>query len=230
MPPPVLVKVAAAGVNVLPVLVRYGWSVRTTFWLTTVEVAVMSSRCLPRRYCAAVTARTSGRGWTVTVVNSGSEATPAVFVAVMVRLMTTGVTVPSTRVGAVAVIVAEVGPVDFAGEVRLSRAGAPVWLTEKVRDCALGSVPLTGMLMAPPENTRMGATWLTVGWGVALTLIVALEVAEPQRLVAESVAVTVDAGVNPRAEKTALPTPFVVKVPLEAVQSRVTGAVPVVLP
>src|SRR3954463_9005312 len=198
MPPPVLVKVAAAGVNVMPVLGRYGCSVRTTFGLTTVEVAVMSSRCLPRRYCAAVTATTSGSGCTVTVVNSGSDATPPVFVAVMVRLMVEGRIWPGGSTGAVAVKVADAGPVEVT--FAPVRAGAPAWMTVKVRASAgtFGSVPVKAMVTAPPENTVTGNAWLTVGWAAALIVIVALELADPPRFVAVSVAVTGE--VAPSAE------------------------------
>src|SRR4051812_9960494 len=202
MPPPVLVKVAAAGVNVMPVLVRYGCSVRTTFGLTTVELAVMSSRCLPSRYCAAVTATESGSGCTVTVVNSGSEVAPPVFVAVMVRLMVEGRIWPAGSTGAVAVKVADAGPVEVT--VAPVSAGAPAWVTVKVRASAgtFGSVPVKAMLTAAPENTVTGNTWLTVGWAAALIVIVALALADPAQFDAVSVAVTGE--VAPTAEKMAL--------------------------
>src|SRR3954451_58430 len=113
MPPPVLVKRPLGGVKIAPVVVRYGCKVRVTFGLVTDDVAVMSSRCLLRRYPAAVTVTTSGSGLTVTMVNSGNEVVPPTLVAVMVRFTGGGgATCPSGSTGAVKVSVAVLGPVE----------------------------------------------------------------------------------------------------------------------
>src|SRR4051812_48290998 len=223
MPPPVFVNVAARGVTIAPGGGREGCSVRITVGLITVDVAVISRRCLFRRYCADVTAMTSGSGCTVTVVNSGAETAPPVFVAVMVRLMTTGLIVPGTSVGAVAVTVAVDGPVE--GAARPTSAGAPACVTAKVSASAgtFGSMPLTGSTIAAPEKTVIGATWFTVGVAAGLmAIVVDDETVFEQASVTVSVAAT--GVVAPIAEKTPFAALAGVTVPLDTVQRNVSGA------
>src|SRR6267154_1857702 len=139
------------GSNVAPDLVRYGWSVRTTFGLTTEDTAVRLSRCLLRRYCAVTPVMASGIGLTVTVVWSGAEVVPPVFVAVIERLITSDAVVPAARVGAVNDTVAEV-PDTGVTERPMSEAG--FCATAKVTLWPCGSVAVTVKLARAPENTE----------------------------------------------------------------------------
>src|SRR4051812_2781934 len=191
MPPPVFVNVfpSPVGSKMMPVTVRYGCSLSTTVGLTTVVVAVMSSRTLLVRYCAAVTATTSGAGLMVTVVTCGAEFAFPVLVATTLRV-TTDDAVPADSAGAVKVTVAVLGPV--ARVVTPMSAGVPVCVTLNTRLCAgtFGSVPLRRMLPAAPANTVIGGIGLTVGVPDGPTVIVATAVAVPQALLTASVAVT----------------------------------------
>src|SRR5436305_13620835 len=129
------------GSKMTPVVVKYGFRKSRAFGSD--DDAVTMSRCFVTRISTEAMVTTSGSALTVTVVPAAAEVTPPLFVAVIVRLMTSA-GVPTGRVGAVNVTVAEAGPVEVT--LRLTRAGAPVWVTANVTAWAgtFGSVEVTG--------------------------------------------------------------------------------------
>jgi hypothetical protein len=148
---------------------------------------VTIKRCLPVLNSPERGVIRSGSGLIVTEVNSGAETTPAEFVAVMVSWITVFVTWVGGNVGAVKVRLAVVGPVGVMA--RLTRAGAPVCVTVQASGVSagtLGSEPLTGKFPGAPENTVIGATWLTTGAKAAFTVTCVLAVLLPQLFVAVS--------------------------------------------
>src|SRR5512140_450892 len=215
MPPPVLVNTEprGAGSKSVPVVVTYGTSVRISSGVTLVDVAVMSSRCLLMRYWAAVTVIWSSVAITVIEVRTGEEVRPPVFVAVMLRLISC---CPTGTVGAMAVSVAVLGPVEVI--VRLSSALAGDWVALKVRACAgtFGSVPLSSMRSEALENTEMGGTGFTAGAPGSWMVMLVLVVAEPQELVTVRLAVTGDTA--PTALKIGLAAVVLEREPLLTVQ------------
>jgi hypothetical protein len=172
----------------------YGCSVKTTFGLITDDVAVMISRCFPVRYSADVTATTSAAGLTVTVVNSGADDTPALFVATMVKdSVTPGA--PIARVW-VKVALAALGGCWSTWRGAVFGAGPPVWVTLKVRVRPPGSAPVMFIVTGVPDNTVWGATWLTIGESTT-TGTLTLALADPAELVTVTVKLRVvapDAG------------------------------------
>jgi hypothetical protein len=90
-------------------------------------------------------------GLMVTVVETGAENTPAVFVAVTVTVTSVGVVTPD---GAVKVTLAVVAPVEVMA--RFNSEIVPVWLTDQVSGTAagtLGSEAETAKLPPDPEST-----------------------------------------------------------------------------
>jgi hypothetical protein len=106
--------------------------------LALVVLAVTIKRCFPVRYSPESGVMRSGSGLTVTEVNSDAETTPAEFVAVMVSWITVLVTWFTGSVGAVNVRFPVVAPVGVM--VRLTRAGAPVWVTVQARGVSAGTL------------------------------------------------------------------------------------------
>jgi hypothetical protein len=82
-----------AGLYIMPVVVRYGCSVKIAAGLF--DEAVITNRCLLVLYSDAVTATMSTGGWTVTVVDV--DCAPAVLI---VRVTTSFVKVPNGSSGA----------------------------------------------------------------------------------------------------------------------------------
>src|SRR5215831_14389854 len=90
----------------VPVVVRYGCSLRVTFGFAS--VTWMISRFWLARNSAEVGMIASGIGFTVTVVETGAEAIPALFLAVMLTVTVVGVSCVAGRIGARKVMVAPV--------------------------------------------------------------------------------------------------------------------------
>src|SRR3982751_3914227 len=83
MPPPLLRRIPTApGTTRFPAVERYGSIVRVTLGLITLLVAMRLRRCLPARYSTDVNATTSEMGFTVTLIETGDELTPALLVAI----------------------------------------------------------------------------------------------------------------------------------------------------
>jgi hypothetical protein len=217
----------------VPVAVRYGCSFNTTLALLADEVAVRISRCLPVRYSAAVTPTRSGSGLTVTVVVTAAEVSGAVFVALMVRVITVGATWPTGSTGALKETFAVVGPVGVT--VSPIRAGAPAWVTVKVRGVSagtLGSDPLIAKVrLSAPENTEIGATALAVGARAAFTVTEEFEVELPQLFEAVSERFTTVCAATTGAVYVALAELSGAMLPeAGGAQLNVMGAVPLELP
>lgn len=156
-------------------------------------------------------------GFTVTVVDTGAEATPAAFVAVTVTVTSVAVVTPD---GAVKVTFAVVVPVEAMA--RFTRAIEPVWETVQVSGTeggALGSDPLTAKLPALPEVTLCGAIGFTVGAKAALTVTVLVAVPDEQVLVTMSDRFTVVPPAVCGAVKFGLATAALSNVPALAVHA-----------
>src|SRR4051794_6874920 len=125
----------------------------------------------------------------VTVVACRAEFALPVLVAMTLRVTTADVA-PAGSAGAVKVTVALAGPVDRV--VRPTSAGAPVWITLKVRLCAgtFGSEPVRRTVSAAPANSVIGGIGFTVGVPDGPMVMVATAVAVPQPFVTAKVAVT----------------------------------------
>src|SRR3954462_2128734 len=165
------------GSKMTPVVVTYGFRKSRAFGSD--DDAVTMSRCFWTRISTEAMVTRSGSGLTVTVVPAAAEVTPPLFVAVIVRLITSA-GAPTGSVGAVNVTVAELGPVEVT--VRFTRAGAPVWATANVTGWAGTFGSVAGRLKEPagPANNVMGATVPTVGACAVFTVMVVLAEAVPR--------------------------------------------------
>ena len=117
-------------------------------------IRMLTSEAFTGTETAATGLATGGRigtGGVMVTVTGADVKIPIVLVAVTVSVMFVGATTPE---GAVKLTVALVGPVEVI--TRLSRAGAPAWLTVQVNGVAagtLGSEPVTLKDPAAPEAT-----------------------------------------------------------------------------
>ena len=113
-------------------------------------------------------------------------------------------------------------------------AGAPDWVEAKSRGNnagTFGSDPVTGMVVACPENNDKGVMSLTVGAVAALMVIVVLAELDPAHVVTVNVAVAVVRGPTVGALYTGLAMAGLDKVPKVTVhENAVTGSGAVAVP
>lgn len=178
-------------------MARYGCSVNTMAGLMMLSVALMISLCLLVRYSAEVTVMAPAIGITVTVVASAAEAMPAEFVATTCTKIVCCVP-PSGMVGVKfsAHCVVDVVPLQVSGRVGsppTPTGGVAVYDQVTSTFSPPGSTPVATMLVGVPDCAMTGdtGTYDTVGALGALTVMVAVALAEVVQAVTVKVAVTV---------------------------------------
>jgi hypothetical protein len=149
----------------------YGCRVNTSAWLMTDDVAATVSLSFDVRYSTTVMVMVSGCGLTVTVKNSGAEATRFLSFATTLNWSVIGAAVPGGSTGTKA------NGLMLEGTGRIT-SDPPVCVNEKVNGPPAPPPALAVIETGVPEATVKGAMWLTSGApaGSTVTVTGALEV------------------------------------------------------